>query len=595
MRLALAQMNPTVGDIAGNSRRIQSLCAEARAAEVDLLVVPELALCGYPPKDLLLAEGFLAACSEAAKTIGESHTAGLSLVLGLPLPVNPKDMDRSGAPIANALLVYTNNLYVGYYDKRLLPTYDVFDEDRYFTPGDRACVVDIPTRARGDFAKRVWRVGLSICEDLWRGEDAGFASRYQSQADPVAALVGVQPDGKSGAELIVSPSASPFVIGKSMKHRAILSHHARKHGVLVAATNQVGGNDELIFSGHGCVVAPSGGLIAAAPGFIEHMLVTDLAPLPSPTARAAAYPTVPDPLSITSDERMLFDALVLGVRDYCRKTGFKSAVLGLSGGIDSAVCAVLAAAALGPAAVHGVRLPSRYSSQGSLDDAKELAANLGMPLETISIEGPFAGLLTALEPSFAGKPPDVSEENLQSRVRGTILMALSNKHGHILLTTGNKSEMAVGYCTLYGDMNGGLAVLSDVTKHWIYRLSRWMNQNWTELGIPGLKCSPIPESSITKAPSAELRPDQTDQDSLPPYEVLDEIVRRFVELNQHPRRIVAETGFSTEVVAKVVRLITLSEYKRKQAAVGLKVTTVAFGSGRRVPIAQGYRPERELL
>ncbi len=589
MRLALAQINPTVGDIAGNAALIRRAIDDARAKQADLVVLPELCLCGYPPKDLLLQEGFVRACAAAAREIGEKHTAGITAIFGLPLPVDAHNPDAQGTAVANALLVYRDNTYIDYYDKRLLPTYDVFDEDRYFVPGDRPVVIDVPTRSG-----HVWRVGLSICEDLWRGEDAGFSHRYANRTDPVAELCVPQVGGKPGAMLIVNPSASPFVLGKGRRHREILIKHATTNGVFVAAVNQVGGDDDLIFDGHAAVYAPGGGLMAAAPGFVEHVLIAEL---PDTRPAADVVFTLPaDPLLTAPDDQLLFHALVLGIRDYCRKTGFKSAVLGLSGGIDSAVCAVLAAAALGPKNVLGVALPSRFSSEGSVTDAAELAKRLGIGFTTIPIEPAHAALLGSLTPVFAqlGKPAqDVTEENLQSRIRGTILMGLSNKLGHILLTTGNKSEMAVGYATLYGDMNGGLAVLSDVTKRYVYSLARWMNANARSLGIASVEQPPIPEPSITKPPSAELRPNQTDQDTLPPYDTLDEILRRYVELRQHPSRIIEETGFGAAVVARVVRMIDLSEYKRKQAAVGLKVTGLAFGSGRRFPIAQGYRPESE--
>lgn len=569
MRLALAQINPTVGDIAGNAVLIARFTQRARERGADLVVFPELALCGYPPKDLLMQEGFVDACADAARRVGEEHSAGLTLVFGTPLPA---DRERPGAGVANSLLAYRDGELLAYYDKRLLPTYDVFDEDRYFVAGDRACVLRVRGRT----------VGLSVCEDLWRGEDVDIAHRYVDAADPVNELVA------AGASLIVNPSASPFVLGKSARHRGLLERHAIRHGVFVAAVNQVGGNDELVFDGHAAVFAPDGRLVAAGRGFEEDLVVVDLPDVPGASGGPG---TVVDPAAATPPLEQLYRALVLGVRDYCRKTGFSSAVLGLSGGIDSAVVCVLAAAALGPEKVVGASLPSRFSSPGSKTDAGLLADALRVRMLTLPIEDAFAALERTLGPAFAGRGPDVTEENLQSRVRGTLLMGLSNKFGHLLLTTGNKSELAVGYCTLYGDMNGGLAVISDVAKTQVYALARWINANWASLGIDGLTGPPIPEASITKPPSAELRENQTDQDSLPPYEVLDEILARFVERRQSPGRIIAQTGFDAAVVAKVVRLIGISEFKRKQAAIGLKVTGVAFGSGRRMPIAQRYRPE----
>ncbi|MFN7022473.1 MAG: NAD+ synthase [Phycisphaerales bacterium] len=578
MRLALAQINPTIGDLDANAGLIERYAGQAREAGADLVVFPELCLCGYPPKDLLIQNGFLEACVAAAERVGESASKGLTVIFGCPLPATGGAGEPGAAwkgGIANSLLVYRDGRRAAYYDKRLLPTYDVFDEDRYFTPGDRAVAVEA-----GGVC-----VGLSICEDLWRGEDVGFSSRYADRPDPVEDLV-----RRTGCRVIVNPSASPFVFGKGRRHRDILTRHARRYGVFVAAVNQVGGNDELIFDGHAAVYSPAGRLLAAADGFEERLLVADLntADDSGPSDGAG------DPLLDSPDEEQVYRALVLGIRDYCRKTGFSSVLLGLSGGIDSAVTCVLAAAALGPENVLGVSLPGRHSSQGSRDDARSLAERLGVRLETVSIEPPCAAVESVLAPIFAGRAPDVTEENIQSRIRGLTLMAVSNKLGSLVLTTGNKSELAVGYCTLYGDMNGGLAVLSDLSKRWVYRLARWMNANGPRLGIRGLAGPPIPETSVTKPPSAELRPDQTDQDTLPPYEVLDQIIERYVERRESPRQIVERTGFDPAVVARMIRLIDLSEYKRKQAATGLKITGVAFGSGRRVPIAQRYRPERGL-
>jgi NAD+ synthase/NAD+ synthase (glutamine-hydrolysing) len=383
------------------------------------------------------------------------------------------------------------------------------------------------------------------------------------------------------------------VLGKGRLHRELLARHARR-GVFVAAVNQVGGNDELVFDGHAVVMAPGGRVLAAGPGFREHLLVCDLAH-PDPAAGSGAGGAADDPLLAATDERLLWDALVLGLRDYCRKSGFRSAVLGLSGGIDSALVAVLSAAALGPAGVLGVSMPGPFSSPGSRDDAADSARRLGIGFTTIPIEAAHSLLLGALAPAFAGRAPDTAEENLQSRLRGTVLMALSNKLGHILLSTGNKSELAVGYCTLYGDMNGGLSVISDLTKLQVYALSRWINAHWRELGIAGLAGPPIPDASIFKPPSAELRPNQTDQDSLPPYDQLDAIIDAFVNRRLPAAEIARELPHvEPQTIARVLRLITVNEYKRCQAAPGLKVTGVAFGSGRRMPLAQGWRPEVSL-
>jgi NAD+ synthase (glutamine-hydrolysing) len=578
MRLALVPLNPTVGDVQGNAALIAAALDRARNAGADLVVFPELSLCGYPPKDLLLAEGFVEVCIAAAKDLGEKHTQGLTAVFGLPLP-HDRATYRAGQPIHNSLLVYRDNAFVDYYDKQLLPTYDVFDEDRYFVPGSRTVVIDVPCKALADKSARTVRVGLAICEDLWKGQDAGFSHRYADAADPVAALI------RAGARMIVSPSASPFVLGKQEKHRTILSSHAKNHGIPVISLNQLGANDDLIFDGHALMFSAGGSIAAAGPLFQDDLVIINC----DDRLAATSAPITAEPC----DEEQLFRALVLGIRDYLRKTGFKQAIIGLSGGIDSALTAALAIAAIGPGNVLGVALPGVYSSEHSKADAYDLAGRLGMECPTVSIEPPLHAFRGVLDPLFRARNlkalgeqlPDITEENIQSRIRGLILMTLSNRTGAIVLTTGNKSELAVGYCTLYGDMNGGLAVLSDVSKMMVYSLSRWINANHA---LCGFAQPPIPQRSIDKAPSAELRPDQTDQDSLPPYDILDEIIERHVERRQSPDTIIRETGFDASTVERCVRLIDLSEYKRKQAAIGLKVTTVAFGSGRRVPIAQRW-------
>ena len=564
MRLALAQLNPTIGDLEANARRIADAAARAGAERADLLVVPELAICGYPPKDLLLHAGFVEACEGAARRAAADAPDAITLVIGSPRRL-------AGGAIGNSLLVFRGGRQIAAYDKRLLPTYDVFDEDRYFSPGADAVVIEVAGL----------RVGLAICEDLWKGEDAGFSSHYRAALDPVAELA------RRGAGVLVVPSASPFVLGKGRRHRDILRSHATRHGVWVAAVNQVGGNDDLVFDGHGAVYSPTGDLCAAARGFQEQILLADLGPSATPG-------TVPDPLLDAPDTSLLLDALTLGTRDYLAKTGFTSAVLGLSGGIDSAVTAAIAARAIGPAHVLGLAMPSRYSSSHSVEDAHDLSRRLGLRCLDIPIEHGVAAGARALDDAFdlLGQPrlgaslPDLTEENLQSRLRGLIVMGVSNRTGAIVLTTGNKSELAVGYCTLYGDMNGGLAVLSDVPKTTVYRLAGHLNEHWRALGFA---TEPIPARSITKPPSAELRPDQTDQDSLPPYEILDQIVERYVERRESGRAIVEAAGIDPATVSRVLRLIDLAEYKRKQLAVGLKVTGVAFGQGRRMPIAQRWR------
>jgi NAD+ synthase (glutamine-hydrolysing) len=586
MRAVLAPINPTIGDLPGNAALIERAvrrAMEGSPGPPDLIALPELAICGYPPKDLLGQEGFVERCVEAADAVGAGLGMGTTLVIGTPTRA-PRSAADDRARVANSLLVYQGGQRVARYDKRLLPTYDVFDEDRYFEPGTRAVVVDVPIRRGGSM-----RVGLAICEDLWRGLDAGFSSRYEHAGDPAAEAVGL------GARVIVCPSASPFVLGKSERHEAILRGHASRHGVWIASVNQLGGNDELVFDGHSMVFAPDGRLWSAGESFADAGLACEMTIDPIPPGFNAGVDVVPS--SSQEGEALLWSALVLGVRDYARKNGFERALLGLSGGIDSALTGTIATAALGPSGVLGVLMPGTYSSEHASADARELARRLGVRTILAPIESAAQGLRGAINPVLGGlaQPalgaslPDLADENLQSRVRGTILMTLSNRLGAIVLTTGNKSELAVGYCTLYGDMNGGLAVLSDVTKHWVYRLARWCNEHWRELGIEGLAEPPIPESSLTKPPSAELRPNQTDQDSLPPYDTVDEIVRRYVELRESRGTIARGSGIDRGTVDRIVRLIDLSEYKRKQAAIGLKVTSVAFGSGRRWPITQRWR------
>jgi NAD+ synthase/NAD+ synthase (glutamine-hydrolysing) len=561
MQVRLAPLNPTVGDLPANASLILDAARAASSAGVDLLVLPELVLCGYPPKDLLAQHGFVPGCMNHAARIVAECPANLTIVFGTPWHIDPA-RDRP----ANALVAARNHVIITVYPKRLLPTYDVFDEDRYFAPGDHPAVIDVPTPSGAR------RVGLTICEDLWRGEDAGFSSRYSGLGDPVRDLALLKVDA------IVSPSASPFVLGKGERHRRIVAAHARTHAIPVASVNQHGGNDELLFDGHAFAFGPDGEL--ARGSLFTNVGTTFTLASPQPLAELPA------------DEHQLFDALVMGIRDYLRKTGFRSAILGLSGGIDSALTAVLGCAAIGRDNMRGLAMPSRYSSDHSKSDAFELARRLGMRCDVIPIETGQIALTSTLDdyfdavqqPRLGAKLPDITEENLQSRLRGTILMGVSNRTGAIVLTTGNKSELAVGYCTLYGDMNGGLAVLSDVSKQWVYRLSRWINAHYQSCGFSE---PPIPEGTITKAPSAELRPNQTDQDSLPPYDVLDAIIDRYVEGRQSASQIIS-AGFDEPTVRRVLRLIDLSEYKRAQAAMGLKVTSVAFGSGRRWPIAQRW-------
>lgn len=548
MRIALAQVNPTVGDIAGNTSLAIHFIHRAKDAGADLVVFPELSVIGYPPKDLLLKPGFiddnLAAVNRIAQSVGQ-----MSAIVGYA----DRNHSSVGRPLHNAVALLRDGQVVSRHFKTLLPTYDVFDESRYFEPGPMDAAENLVT-------VNCTVIGQSICEDLWNDEQL-IARRLYHQ-NPIADL------NAAGAQILVNASASPFVLGKHAFRLELFSAQARRFNKPIVYVNQVGGNDELVFDGNSVVIGADGKVIAQAKGFVEDLLVVEL---PSDSAtQNVVYAT---------GMESLHQALVLGLQDYVRKCGFHSVVLGLSGGIDSALTAVLAVDALGKQMVTGVAMPSRYSSSGSVEDARALATNLGIQFHVVPIGDVHDAYEHTLAPAFAGTTAGVTEENLQARVRGALLMAFSNKFNHLLLTTGNKSELAVGYCTMYGDMCGGLNVIADVPKTIVYELSEYLNaQAGREL---------IPASTIHKAPSAELRPNQTDQDSLPPYPMLDAILNRYVELEQSATDIIAD-GFDEATVLRVMKLVDRSEYKRRQAAPGLKVTSRAFGSGRRMPIAQRY-------
>ena len=542
MKIALAQINTTVGDFGGNRSLIEKAYLQGSGEGVELVVTPELAITGYPPRDLLLKSGFieanLAALEDLAGTVGE-----VGLVVG-HVGLNES---HTGRRATNAVSLLHQGKIVATRTKTLLPTYDVFDEDRYFEPANENNPVEYNGR----------KLGLTICEDVWNDEVFWKDRRYEG--NPVDELV------EQGAYIIINISASPWSLGKERMRCEMLSSLAAKIRRPVIYCNAVGGNDELVFDGGSLGLNTEGKVLGAGVHFSEDLVVIDLEK---------------EPQGIPESQPMglLYDALVLGVRDYLGKCGFKSAIIGLSGGIDSAVTAVIAAAALGAENVRGISMPSQYSSQGSLDDSKALADNLGIQYDVISIKEGFEMMNQSLEPIFKGEDEDVTEENMQARLRGLIMMAASNKFGSLVLTTGNKSELAVGYCTLYGDMCGGLAVLSDVPKTMVYDLANWINREGEV----------IPWSTIEKPPSAELRPDQKDEDSLPPYEILDEILEKYVVECQSVDQIVA-AGFDEQIVGQIARLIDLNEYKRRQAAPGLKVTSKAFGVGRRIPVAQRYR------
>ncbi len=549
MRIAVAQLNTTVGDVAGNEAKILAAYQRGVAAAAELVVVPELALTGYPPRDLLSKRAFVAANLAALERLAAA-TGDVGLVVGF---VGESDR-RPGRELTNSAALLAQGKVVAVRHKTLLPTYDVFDEDRYFEPATE----NLPVEFRGR------KLGLTICEDVWNDED--FWSQRRYRPNPAVELA------RAGAEVILNLSASPWHVGKDRTRHAMLASLAVKIGRPVVYCNLVGGNDELVFDGQSLVFNATGGLVAQAEAFREDFRVVDTDVSGGATPRELVV------------EQAIHDALVLGTRDYLHKCGFRSAVLGLSGGIDSAVVAALAVAALGRENVRGLALPSEFSSEGSLSDARQLAENLGIAFDVVPIQPPFLAVKGQLQGVFAGRAEDVTEENIQARLRGVILMAMSNKFGSLLLTTGNKSELAVGYCTLYGDMCGGLAVISDVPKTMVYRVARWLNADARRR----LGHDLIPEPSITKAPSAELRPNQTDQDSLPPYEVLDAILEGYVVEAKSAAQLVAE-GHPEAAVKRVVKLIDGAEYKRRQAAPGLKVTTKAFGVGRRFPIAQRWR------
>ncbi len=548
MRFALAQLNFTVGAFDANFARIVSAAAQARAAGADLLVLTELATTGYPARDLLNHRGFVDANLALRDRVARLSDDRLGILVGTADP-NPAG---DGKRLFNTATLCHAGRIVARHHKTLLPTYDVFDEDRYFEPGTTVA----PMTLKGV------RLGVTVCEEIWN--DAEFWPRRLYPRDPIAELA------DAGAEIFVNISSSPFTIGKASLRREMIRQQAIKHGRPFLYVNQVGGNDELIFDGHSTGFAGDGTLLVRARDFDEDFVVIDL-----DTSGAPQVPVELREVSASRDEEA-WKALRLGLRDYTGKCGFREVVLGLSGGIDSAVTAALAADALGPAHVTGVAMPTRYSSDHSVRDAEHLARNLGIGFHVVPIDDIFQSYLEALTPVLPSC--DVAEQNIQARVRGAVLMAFSNTRGSMLLSTGNKSELAVGYCTLYGDMCGGLAVISDVPKTLVYDLARYVNRDH-EI---------IPRSSLTKAPSAELKPNQTDQDTLPPYETIDRVIEAYIERDEDIATIVG-SGLDRATVEDIVRRIDLNEYKRRQAAPGLKITSKAFGVGRRYPIAAEHQ------
>jgi len=548
VKIALAQINPTVGDFAGNVSAILDFALRASQVGAELVIFPELAVCGYPPADLIEKKTFLEDAQDAlAQVAASTEKLGVAILCGSVLPSEavPGKMARNVAALCQRGKVSFLQ------QKMLLPFYDVFDEQRYFEPAISQSLVEV----------NGVNVAISICEDAWN--DKGFWPHRLYASDPIERLMTSAESGDA-PRLLLNISASPFWRGKLTTRRKMLAALAQRYGTVVAMVNQVGGNDSLVFDGSSFAVAPDGRLLAQAKSFEEDLVLFDTSSAERGDSAAEA-----------DDTAQLWEALVLGTRDYVRKCGFKKAIVGLSGGIDSAVVAAIAVDALGAENVKGIGMPSEFSSSGSVDDARALADNLGIAFDLFAIRSIYESFTQALAPSFEGTPFGLAEENLQPRIRGTLLMALSNKTGALVLTTGNKSEMAVGYCTLYGDMVGALAVIGDVVKMRVYDLARYANRKRTV----------IPVDTLTKPPSAELRPDQKDTDSLPPYEVLDPIVEAYVERYESVGKIAETQGVSVELVRHVVQLIERSEYKRQQAAPVLKVTQKSFGPGRRFPIA----------
>ncbi|HVZ19174.1 MAG TPA: NAD+ synthase [Terriglobales bacterium] len=541
MKVALGQINTTVGDFAGNTAKILDYARRAQHAGASLILFPELSICGYPPRDLVEKSTFVEKNDEALERIRREKLS-IAIIVGLVTKANA----ATGKSVMNSAALVQGGEVKLLQSKMLLPTYDVFDESRNFAPAESQRLIDFCNR----------RVALTICEDAWN--DKHFWNRRFYGFDPVEALLG------AGGNLLLNISASPFHVGKREIRYDMLATIAKNDKVPVAMVNLVGGNDSVIFDGSSVVIAPDGHVIAQGKSFEEDLVYFDTESL---TGEMHEQTERGDPSA--------YAALVLGTRDYVSKCGFSKVIVGLSGGIDSALTATIAIDAVGRENVMGVGMPGPYSSQGSIDDARTLASNLGIRFEVIPIAEQFEAYRHALSGVFAGVPEDVTEENLQARIRGGVLMALSNKFGAMVLSTGNKSELAVGYCTLYGDMCGGLAVISDVPKTQVYRLANYVNR---EREI-------IPRATITKAPSAELRPNQTDQDSLPPYDVLDAILVDYIEDYKAAEQIAKDHGFDLALVKSVMRMVDRNEYKRQQAAVGLKISEKAFGVGRRMPIA----------
>jgi NAD+ synthetase len=555
----IAQLNPVIGDLLGNCDRILTAVQKLAKQGVQLVLTPELSICGYPPRDLLMNHQFVRDMEIAISELASKLPPDIAVLVGT-VSVNPQANQSGGKPLFNSAALLQDGRVQQVFHKRLLPTYDVFDEDRYFAVGNGSNVFTLNLKGGASL-----NIGVTICEDIWNDEK--FWGKRNYADDPVAELA-----TNHELDLLLNLSASPYAVGKQKLRESMLSHSAIMHNLPLLYANQVGANDDLIFDGRSMAFDRHGKIITRGKSFEEDLLVINLDEVSLDSSRHE------------SDDAEIFAALVLGVRDYVQKCRFRQVVIGLSGGIDSALVAAIAAEAIGKENVLGVLMPSPYSSAHSITDAIALAQNLGISTQTIPIQPMMEAFDASLSNLFAGQTSDVTEENLQSRIRGSLLMAISNKFGHLLLSTGNKSEVSVGYCTLYGDMNGGLAAIADVPKTRVFSICEWLNRTSSLLMIKQENSEVIPVNIITKPPSAELKPDQLDQDSLPPYDILDDILHKLI--NQHLAAAeISATGHDPAIVDRVVRLVKIAEFKRRQAAPGLKITNRAFGSGWRMPIA----------
>ena len=554
MKIAIAQINPIIGDLLGNAQKILEMSQQAASENVRLLLTPELSICGYPPRDLLVNPSFIEAIDNTLQKLAEDLPANLAVLVGTVVK-NSQAHISGGKNLFNSTALLENGKIQQFFHKRLLPTYDVFDEKRYFEPGVEA----------NYFILDHLKIGVTICEDLWNDEE--FWGKRSYAVNPIADLANL------GVNLIVNLSASPYTVGKQHLREAMLKHSVVNFQQPIIYTNQVGGNDDLVFDGRSFALNKQGEIVCRAKGFVSDFLTVEF----NSNKQDLDFGDI-SPVDESEDEE-IWNALVLGVKDYVGKCRFSKVLLGLSGGVDSALVAAIATAALGKENVIGVLMPSPYSSEHSISDALTLAANLDIQTQLLPIGELMASFDNSLDELFAGTEFGIAEENLQSRIRGNLLMAISNKFGYLLLSTGNKSEVAVGYCTLYGDMNGGLSVIADVPKTRVYSICKWLNSHQQK--------EVIPENILTKAPSAELKPGQVDQDSLPPYEILDDILDRLIHQHQSATEIIS-AGHEPAIVDRVLQLLSRAEFKRRQAAPGLKITDRAFGTGWRMPIASSW-------